>query len=184
MDLFVQFVQFDDYSEKIYHLILQNGKHYIGWTNKPLRERVQKHIKGEVDWTRLHGPIKSVNCGYGTKQDENELTIKCMFKYGWDNVRGGCGTWCSVEMKKPPKEYTERIYNSTEDDFFNFVENNTTFGMSPFEKEKFMEYVLSKPGKVGWSKYYIENIGITNNRKMSVMKHNDGWLYTIIYWYF
>lgn len=86
-------------STTIYLLELENGKYYIGKTNRPVKERFNEHKSGKgSDWTSLHKPIRIL----GTKTwqvdayDEDKYTKKYMDKYGIENVRGG--SYVSVKL--------------------------------------------------------------------------------------
>lgn len=91
----------------IYVLLLEHEKWYIGYTERENGERFLEHFKIEgakypgAKWTQLHNPLQVMEFRKGTKDDENELTITYMKKYGWWNVRGGI--YCQVEMTTPPK---------------------------------------------------------------------------------
>jgi len=86
-------------STSIYLLELENGKYYIGKTNKTVKERFNEHKNGKgSEWTSLHRPIRIL----GTKTwqvdeyDEDKYTKKYMDKYGIENVRGG--SYVSVKL--------------------------------------------------------------------------------------
>jgi predicted GIY-YIG superfamily endonuclease len=76
---------------KIYVLELQQGKFYVGITNKPVRERFEEHQSGNGSaWTRKYRPLGVVQEIFTTdRYHENNVTLKCMEKYGIENVRGG-----------------------------------------------------------------------------------------------
>ena len=86
----------------IYILLLEKDKYYVGYTARRDGERFQEHFGGKgAKWTQRYKPIIVLEWREGTEQDENEVTLELMKKYGWTNVRGG--KWCQVEMTKPPK---------------------------------------------------------------------------------
>ena len=74
----------------IYILKLEQGKYYIGKTNKP-QFRLNNHFNSNgSEWTKKYKPIKVLdikkNCD---NYDEDKYTRKYMDKYGINNVRGG-----------------------------------------------------------------------------------------------
>ena len=82
---------------KIYDLLIENQKFYIGQT-KDVESRYIMHEKGKEssDWTRLHKPIRIIEIretSFSKMEDaimaENKVTFEYMHKYGWNNVKGG-----------------------------------------------------------------------------------------------
>ena len=75
----------------LYVLELENGKYYVGTTNRPLNDRILEHFNEcGSEWTRIHYPIKVIETKYNVdKYDEDKYTKLYMDKYGIDNVRGG-----------------------------------------------------------------------------------------------
>lgn len=76
----------------IYVLRLQQGKFYVGTTNKTIHERFEEHQSGKsaAAWTRIYPPINVLYVITTTHRGfENIETLKCMEMYGVDNVRGG-----------------------------------------------------------------------------------------------
>ncbi|KAJ3411780.1 Cullin-4A [Chytridiales sp. JEL 0842] len=91
----------------IYVLLLEQGKIYVGYSERPISERVLEHFRRHGSrWTTMYRPLQllSVINGGGLKE-ENETTLKMMDKYGWWNVRGG--SWCKVEMDSCPPALME-----------------------------------------------------------------------------
>lgn len=78
-------------SMKVYVLELQQGKFYVGITTKPIRERFEEHRSGNGSaWTRKYTPLSVVQEILTTdRYHENNVTLKCMEKYGIENVCGG-----------------------------------------------------------------------------------------------
>ena len=76
---------------KIYVLKLQQGKFYVGRTNKPIRERFEEHQDGVGSaWTRKYPPLRVLyEMSTSDRFRENTETLKCMDRYGIENVRGG-----------------------------------------------------------------------------------------------
>lgn len=90
----------------IYILQLQKGKYYVGYTARKDGERFNEHRDGTgAKWTQKYPLVIVEEIREGTLQDEDEVTLQMMSKYGWTNVRGG--KWCKVDMKKPPKRLLE-----------------------------------------------------------------------------
>ena len=83
-----------------YVLELEGAHFYIGKSFN-LNFRMAQHFSGFGSrWTKLHKPIKIVECCIG--DHEKDLTLKYMREKGWKKVRGG--GWCKVDMKYPPHE--------------------------------------------------------------------------------
>ncbi len=61
----------------------------------------------------------------GQKDDENELTLQVMEKFGWYNVRGG--SWCKINLQVPPTELSTRNHLQTFKPQFSPTELSTTF---------------------------------------------------------
>lgn len=88
----------------LYVLQLENGKFYVGQAKDPDR-RIGKHFNASgSEWTRMHPPVKELmreshqDVDYRAAElAENELVLKLMRQYGYDNVRGGFFANTSVE---------------------------------------------------------------------------------------
>lgn len=86
----------------VYILELENNKFYIGLSTD-INNRLYRHFNGYGSvWTKLHKPIKLVECIIGDSLVEKSKTLEYMSNYGWQNVRGY--TWCTENMKLPPKQ--------------------------------------------------------------------------------
>ena len=74
----------------IYVLLLQENKFYVGFSERPIGERFVEHFnyKGSK-WTTLYRPVQVLQVQPGGIEEENEMTLRIMDKYGWWNVRGG-----------------------------------------------------------------------------------------------
>ena len=91
----------------IYVLLLQENKIYVGFTERPIEERLIEHANGQgSEWTKLYQFVHLLRYQPGGKEEENEMTLKMMENYGWWNVRGG--NWCKVEMHSCPRALLER----------------------------------------------------------------------------
>jgi hypothetical protein len=85
----------------IYVLLLEQNKIYVGYSSRPDGERFFEHFNYNASkWTTKYRPIQVLQILEGELQQENELTLQMMDKYGWWNVRGG--SWCKVEMNNCP----------------------------------------------------------------------------------
>ena len=89
----------------LYVLLLEQNKIYVGRSERPVGVRFLEHFQHNgAKWTKMYRPLQvlEVRSGRGDseKEDEDELTLEMMAKYGWWNVRGG--SWCQVEMETCP----------------------------------------------------------------------------------
>src|SRR5665647_802291 len=92
----------------IYALLLEHGKIYVGYTERPNGERFLEHFNGDGSkWTQKYKPIEVIEFRQGTLEDEHKVTLEYMKMYGWYNVRGSY--YCQVEMTKPPKELMPKM---------------------------------------------------------------------------
>ena len=82
-------------SPMIYVLKLEHSKYYIGITMN-LNIRYAQHEQGSgAGWTKLYKPIKILEViPHGTKELENQITLRYMELFGRENVRGGY--YCKV----------------------------------------------------------------------------------------
>ena len=72
----------------IYVLKLINEKYYVGYSTH-CDERIKNHFAGKgSSWTKLHHPISIIETFEGGKEEEREITLLYMKKFGWRNVRG------------------------------------------------------------------------------------------------
>jgi hypothetical protein len=74
----------------IYILKLEEGKYYVGRTNR-LVDRIEAHVMGRgSEWTKKY-KVKKLIRSYETNDmyDEEKETRRCMSRYGIRNVRGG-----------------------------------------------------------------------------------------------
>lgn len=83
----------------IYILQLEQGKYYVGKTTQP-SFRIESHFHGEgSSWTKKYKPLTVLemipNCD---SYDEDKHTIRCMEKYGIQNVRGG--SFCEIKLSE------------------------------------------------------------------------------------
>jgi hypothetical protein len=81
----------------IYILQLQQGKYYVGKTTNPTFRLDQHFTSSGSAWTKKYKPMSLLelipNCD---DYDEDKHTIKCMDKYGINNVRGG--SFCEIKL--------------------------------------------------------------------------------------
>ena len=91
----------------IYVLLLEQGKVYVGYSERPVGERFLEHFNyNGSKWTSLYRPVQVLQYRDGGRQEEDALTLDMMEKYGWWNVRGG--SWCQVEMQSCPPALLQR----------------------------------------------------------------------------
>ena len=81
----------------IYILQLEQGKYYVGKTTN-YAFRLEQHFGSSGSaWTKKYKPINVLelipNCD---NYDEDKHTLKCMEKYGINNVRGG--SFCEIKL--------------------------------------------------------------------------------------
>ena len=81
----------------IYILQLEEGKYYVVKTTQP-SFRIDSHFHGSgSSWTKKYKPLNVLemipNCD---AYDEDKHTIRCMEKYGIQNVRGG--SFCEIKL--------------------------------------------------------------------------------------
>ncbi|KAJ3250244.1 hypothetical protein HK103_003710, partial [Boothiomyces macroporosus] len=94
----------------IYVLLLEQKKIYVGFTERPVEERLLEHFNHSgSEWTKLYPPLKVLHISEGGKDEENDMTLKMMEEHGWRNVRGG--SWCNVEMDSCPPALLNRQAN-------------------------------------------------------------------------
>ena len=91
-----------------YVLKLENDKYYVGISGN-INHRIAQHIAGEASrWSKLHKVISVQSLEVVPNQWgfwEKQMTLTCMKKYGWNNVRGG--PFCKVKMLYPPIELSK-----------------------------------------------------------------------------
>lgn len=90
----------------IYVLLLEQDKIYVGYSERPVGARFIEHFtKNGSRWTTTYRPLQVLKIAEGGRDEENEMTLRMMDKYGWWNVRGG--NWCRVEMDACPAALLE-----------------------------------------------------------------------------
>ena len=91
----------------IYILLLESNHIYVGFTDKPIKERLAEHVDGDgARWTKMYPPVRVLYVNEGNEDDADELTLKRMDFMGYLSVRGG--RWCQVGMKYPPRALRNR----------------------------------------------------------------------------
>ena len=97
----------DDFST-VYVLECEDNAFYVGYTRN-LNLRLMEHFTGifTANWCQLHKPIGLKEVVLGGKDKENEVVLNYMWKYGWENVRGG--SWCKLEYKSCPKRIEQAL---------------------------------------------------------------------------
>ena len=67
-------------------------------------------------WTKKYQPIDIVDIIEGDVYDEDKYTIKCMKKYGIDNVRGG--TYCQMKLPENLRKHIQDKISNANDTCF------------------------------------------------------------------
>eukprot|EP00339_Tiarina_fusa_P004669 CAMPEP_0117056920 /NCGR_PEP_ID=MMETSP0472-20121206/39501_1 /TAXON_ID=693140 ORGANISM="Tiarina fusus, Strain LIS" /NCGR_SAMPLE_ID=MMETSP0472 /ASSEMBLY_ACC=CAM_ASM_000603 /LENGTH=324 /DNA_ID=CAMNT_0004773573 /DNA_START=38 /DNA_END=1012 /DNA_ORIENTATION=- len=102
--------------ESIYVLELQDGKYYVGKTQKNVQERFEEHRTGKGSaWTKYcHKPMRLVEQYVRTGDyDEDNTTKQYMEMKGIDNVRGG--SYSNVHLSSAQKELLTREFRGAAD---------------------------------------------------------------------
>jgi predicted GIY-YIG superfamily endonuclease len=103
---------------KIYALLLNNNKYYIGKTKKEVIVRLYEHKMNPTNnWLKTYKPIV-VKEEYESSDPfaEDNLTKKYMNNYGIDNVRGG--SYTTFELENAQKKLLQKELSSLEDKCF------------------------------------------------------------------
>lgn len=80
----------------IYTLRLEQGKFYVGTTDKLLWKQIDND---NCEWTRMYAPIEVTEIRtMKSALDEDSVTKEIMSRYGIDNVRGG--SYCRPRLDK------------------------------------------------------------------------------------
>lgn len=92
---------------QVYILKLEDGKWYVGYTERAIKRILQHAEKKGAKWTKKHRPIEPIPYSMSepiySLEDEDRITLSLMAEHGIQNVRGG--KWCMVDMK--PKTVTQ-----------------------------------------------------------------------------
>ena len=95
----------------VYVMQLEDDRFFIGHTQSDLCTIVnQQFTEPRSEWVQLHRPVKILSHKYGTLNDAEQTTLKCMAKYGWWNCRGT--RWSDVNMRDPPDELIDMYASS------------------------------------------------------------------------
>ena len=97
----------------IYTLELEEGKYYIGRSNKPNKRILNHFNENGSEWTKLYKPIRIISQIKGDEFDEEKYTLIAMDKYGVDNVRGG--SYCKTHFSQYEREKAQQTINSIMD---------------------------------------------------------------------
>jgi len=102
---------------KIYTLLLESNKYYVGKTNNP-DLRLNDHFNDAgAEWTKKYKPIKVITIQEQIDNfDEDRTTIRAMQTYSIDNVRGG--SFCNPVLSKQEKDIINKMINSAENRCF------------------------------------------------------------------
>jgi predicted GIY-YIG superfamily endonuclease len=93
---------------RIYVILLENDKYYVGSTNQSVDERFKQHEQGGASaWTRLHSPISIHKTQESSSMfDEDRMVKECMAEFGIDNVRGG--SYSEIELDDECRRLLQR----------------------------------------------------------------------------
>ena len=94
----------------VYELALEQGKFYVGTTNDVIRRFNEHKNYNGSKWTMLYDvkeilAVKKIELNkkerknYKNNYIEDDTTLKLMYLYGYENVRGG--KWSEYEIEKP-----------------------------------------------------------------------------------
>jgi hypothetical protein len=120
----------------IYVLLLEEGKYYIGKSSS-VNSRLERHFEGNGScWTKKYKPIKTIetlsNC---ESFEEDFYTLKYMFQYGIDNVRGG--SFCQMDLPEESIKTLKTMMNGKNDNCFNCGKPGHFIHSCPERREKF-----------------------------------------------
>jgi hypothetical protein len=78
---------------------------------------MEQHFTNEgisgAQWTRKYKALRVIEITSGMPYEfENDKTLECMQKYGWENVRGG--SWCHPNMQESPLVQKELSIRKTD----------------------------------------------------------------------
>lgn len=99
---------------KIYTLLLEEDKRYVGKT-RDVPNRIVEHMYGRGSaWTRKYKFVKLENIlDPASPFDEDKVVKECMSKYGIDNVRGG--SYVQDELDDEQIKFLQiEIWNATD----------------------------------------------------------------------
>ena len=103
----------------LYQIALESECWYVG-TTLDINRRINEHVNGNgAAWTRLHKPLKPVQCFFWeipsvstlqVEDMEDVLTVSLMKKYGIQKVRGGYRITCRKMKKILPRNKARWVY--------------------------------------------------------------------------
>jgi predicted GIY-YIG superfamily endonuclease len=98
----------------VYVLKCTHGKYYVGLTEDP-SYRIEEHFAGDGSgWTQLYKPVKVLSVIRRCElEDEKDVTLKYMKKYGMDNVRGG--PFSTLDLPDSFNDMIKQLVVHTED---------------------------------------------------------------------
>lgn len=98
----------------VYVLELEDGRFYVGRTQRTF-QRFEQHVTGRgARWTRLH-PVKDLHAFHPNlnEDDEDRITLEMMRIHGIDRVRGG--SWTRLILSAKDRLEIERQLSSHQD---------------------------------------------------------------------
>ena len=150
----------------IYVLKLEQGKYYIGKTNKP-QFRLNNHFNSNgSEWTKKYKPIKVLdikkNCD---NYDEDKYTRKYMDKYGINNVRGG--SFVTIKLSDSEIDILKKMNNGTNDKCF-ICGKKGHFAKHCKEDEYFAEFCKEEEDYFKSNNEKFSNIKISNEKNNKI----------------
>jgi hypothetical protein len=92
----------------VYLVKLEHGKYYVGYAEGSAEKRIRQHFSGSgAAWTKRHKPVKVLLIAEGDKRKERAMTLACMKRGGWENVRGSA--WTACNLAKAPLDLSPRL---------------------------------------------------------------------------
>ncbi|WP_104025166.1 GIY-YIG nuclease family protein [Vibrio hyugaensis] len=93
----------------IYTLELEDGKYYVGFSDRILARLSMHFMSGGAAWVKKYKPVKILDIRRGSIELESLRTLEVMREFGVSNVRGG--KWCELRDFTPAEllELNKRI---------------------------------------------------------------------------
>ena len=147
----------------IYALQLEQGKYYIGKTNRfegfdGVQLCFQEHLEGRgLEWTKKYYPISIIESyEHYSPFEEDVLTKKYMMKYGIENVRGG--SYTKIDLEEWQVKSLENEFKSVNDKCFKCGKNELY--TKNYNEGLFLEYLsgFGTEGQINDEIIRLENL--------------------------